>query len=701
MKKSLFLFWVLPMFIHSVAFCEQKIKVACVGNSITFGSGIANREKNSYPAQLQYRLGSEYEVRNFGVSGSTALKMGDRPYVNTPEYGKSLAFLPDVVLLKLGTNDSKSHNFKHAKEFKESVRSLVESYKQLPTSPRVVLITPLRCYRPEDNGISNKRIREYYVPLLEQLALECGVEIFDGYSLFGEEWNGALFPDKLHPSALGATVMADQLSRYLQFERDSLFTVSEKLEDGTLMNFHGFTGVNFMMGDVACKIVAPKVANKHKGWVLRARFWGHEPQFDIKMLELGYHVAYCDVADLYGCPQAVERWNSFYQLMTKLGLNKKVVLEGMSRGGLIVYNWAVKNRDKVSAIYADAPVMDVKSWPAGKGAYGGSQADMEQAMKVYGWSDVDLMEWDKNPVDHARKLAKSKTPILHVVGMTDNVVPVAENTALFKERLEAAGGSMELICKENVGHHPHSLKAPEAIVRFVLKAEGLYVNPCMVAVPGSEYRQGAGWTKGAEWHTVAMEIEKVLTSKNPRVMMLGNSITQATSLNRTCVTHKVGVDAFGKCFPGFDWESAGISGDKVANLLWRVQQPAYKEVSPEYVVISIGVNDLLANAASANEVYEGIVQLTKLAGEQYPNAKVLTMGLLPCTANERVKGDYMNIQSRLRKTKFAKNITHIDPTTYFMDEDLNLKPGLYSGDRIHLTAKGYEQWGQLLKEYVN
>ena len=86
---------------------NQIIKVACVGNSITYGAGISNREKNAYPAQLQYYLGDGYEVRNFGSNGATAQSDGDYPYVHTRAYGKSKNFLPDIVLIKLGTNDTK------------------------------------------------------------------------------------------------------------------------------------------------------------------------------------------------------------------------------------------------------------------------------------------------------------------------------------------------------------------------------------------------------------------------------------------------------------------------------------------------------------------------------------------------------------------------------------------------------------------
>jgi pimeloyl-ACP methyl ester carboxylesterase len=131
--------------------------------------------------------------------------------------------------------------------------------------------------------------------------------------------------------------------------------------------------------------------------MIRARFWGHEPQTDIALLEHGFHIVYCDVADLYGSDKAVQRWNSFYKRMVKAGFNKKVALEGMSRGGLIVYNWAAQNPEKVACIYADAPVMDFKSWPMGQGKSAGSAMDTkqryEESINCHFCSKYQLFEW--------------------------------------------------------------------------------------------------------------------------------------------------------------------------------------------------------------------------------------------------------------------------------------------------------------------
>ena len=222
--------------------------------------------------------------------------------------------------------------------------------------------------------------------------------------------------------------------------------------------FHGFD----MYVDGGHKIVAPKKVAPGKPWVWRARFWGHEPQFDVAMLEKGFHVVYCDVADLYGNDEAVARWNAFYnKLTTQHRLGPKPILEGMSRGGLIIYRWAAANPDKVAAIYGDAPVMDFKSWPG--------PTKWQRCIARYGLTTETAKTYQGNPVDILEPIAKANIPIIHVVGDTDEVVPVAKNTSIAEERYKNLGGIFKVIHKAGVGHHPHSLKDPTPIVEFLEK----------------------------------------------------------------------------------------------------------------------------------------------------------------------------------------------------------------------------------------
>ena len=235
---------------------------------------------------------------------------------------------------------------------------------------------------------------------------------------------------------------------------------AQNLWPGQKGNFHGFDQYDFKVDDLNCRVVTPQKIATGKPWIWRARFFGHEPQTDIALLNLGYHVAYCDVAGLYGAPAAVDRWDRFHRfLVEKHQFSTKPSLEGMSRGGLIIFNWAAKNPDKVSCIYADAPVCDFKSWPGLK----------PELLKAYDLTKEEAETYRHNPVDQLLPLAKARIPLLHVVGQIDRVVPVAENTDLIEKRYQELGGSIKVIRKENIGHHPHSLQDPKPIVDFILE----------------------------------------------------------------------------------------------------------------------------------------------------------------------------------------------------------------------------------------
>ncbi len=219
------------------------------------------------------------------------------------------------------------------------------------------------------------------------------------------------------------------------------------------------------------KIVFPNKMHANKYWIWRARFWGHEPQVDKALLEKGFHLVYVDVANLFVNKEAVEIWNQFYKYcIEEYKLNPKVVLEGMSRGGLIIYNWASQNTDKVSCIYADAPVCDIKSWPGGMFKGAGSTADWELCLKAYGLDTLTVKNYNDIPIYNCIKVAKANIPVIHVYGDADTVVPYEENTALLAKNFRNAGGKIELIAKKGIGHHPHSLQNPKPIVDFILNS---------------------------------------------------------------------------------------------------------------------------------------------------------------------------------------------------------------------------------------
>ena len=240
---------------------------------------------------------------------------------------------------------------------------------------------------------------------------------------------------------------------------------------GTVSDWNGFSKHDFEVDGKPALVVVPQKPAAGMPWVWHGEFFGHKPAPDIALLEKGYHIAYLKVQDMLGSPGAVEHWNAFYQeLTTRYGLSKKPSLVGLSRGGLYCYNWAAANPDKVSCIYADAPVCDFKSWPGGKGQGKGDPKNWERVLKLWGFKDeAEALAAKVNPVDNLAPLAKSGVPLLHVYGDADEVVPWQENTGVIAQRYKALGGSITLIAKPGVGHHPHGLDDSTPIVDFILK----------------------------------------------------------------------------------------------------------------------------------------------------------------------------------------------------------------------------------------
>lgn len=683
---------------------EKLVKIACVGNSITYGAGIVNRESNSFPVQLGNYLGENFEVENFGVSGTTALKQGDYPYISTDVYQQSLKYKPDIVFIKLGTNDTKPQNRIYMDRFKQDYLQLIHSYRRLPSHPRIILLTPVRCFLEGNESISDSLLQTDVIPVLEQIAMEEELEIVNLHNLFGNVWEEHVMPDRLHPSSIGAGRIAERLYNYLTASTNSQGTVIKNfpLKPIEQFNFHGYKGFMYQNGAVRYYIVEPHWVANDSPWIWRARFWGHEPQVDIALLESGFYLTYCDVSDMYGSPEAVERWNEFYALAIRAGLNKKVVLEGMSRGGLIIYNWAASNLDKVACIYADAPVMDFKSWPLGLGLSVGSEEDANRLLKAYKFQTVkDALVWQNNPVDHAGILAKAKIPLLHVVGDVDDVVPVSENTAVFAKRLAEHGYSLKMIHKPHVGHHPHSLNNPQSIVDFILEATGLKKNKCVHPVCGNEYRSGAGWSEGSDWHSVSQEISSLLAGKHLNLLLLGNSITQGFGGNRQKVVYKPGKKYMDEVCGDNNWESAGISGDCTQHLLWRLLHGQYEKCEADNIVLTIGINNLISGD-NPKDVAEGIRRCAEETCKRFPKSRIILFGVLPAgkDADCEMRIQCNRVHDLLAQMKID-GVKYVNPTNWFINPDGSLKKDLYSGDFIHLTADGYKVWCGHIKNLMD
>lgn len=240
---------------------------------------------------------------------------------------------------------------------------------------------------------------------------------------------------------------------------------------GDPTKWHNYDRYDFTVDGHAGLVIAPPKPATGRPWLWHGEFFGHRPEPDFALLEAGFHIAYMSVPNQLGSPSAVASWDRFYEILTqKYQLSRKPALIGLSRGGLYCYNWAAANPDKVACIYGDAPVCDFKSWPGGRGGGQGSPKDWQLVIKRYGFaSEAEALAYDKNPVDNLQPLAKARVPLLHVYGDADEIVPWRENTGLLAERYKQLGGSITLINKPGVGHHPHGLDDPQPIVDFIIR----------------------------------------------------------------------------------------------------------------------------------------------------------------------------------------------------------------------------------------
>ena len=186
----------------------QPIKVACVGNSVTFGMGIKNPAEK-YPAQLQVMLGINYEVKNFGYSGATLLKNGYRPYWNLPEFNESLNFKPDIVIIHLGLNDTDPRAWpKFRDEFVRDYTNLIDTFKTINPKAEVKIcrLTPILTEHPRFKSST----RDWYWQVqdaIETIAEVNNVELIDLHSPLHRRPD--LFPDALHPTGEGAKIIAE------------------------------------------------------------------------------------------------------------------------------------------------------------------------------------------------------------------------------------------------------------------------------------------------------------------------------------------------------------------------------------------------------------------------------------------------------------------------------------------------------------
>lgn len=409
--------------------------VVCVGDSITKGVGADPGQ--DYPSQLARALGAGYEVRGYGVNGATAGRHTRRPFRARPECQAALAADPAVVVIMLGTNDTKPACFKDRATLVADIEALAESFLALPGRPRVLLCKPPMIFAEGD--INERTLAAEVLPAVEQAASALGIPVIDCHGPF--VGRGDLVPDGVHPNTAGAGLIATTVAAAITAAPPA--TPANAGFPGTEREWQGFRRHEFECDGRPCVVTVPAAAAAGRPWLWRARF-PEKPAGDRELLEKGFHVAYIDTVGMFANARSLAHWDAFHALLTRRhGLSTKPALLGISRGGLNIHKWAAANPDKVSCIVGVAPVCDIRSWPGGKGLSGGHGGSWRQLLDAYGMTEEQALAYRENPVDLLEPLARAGIPVLHVYSPQDEAVPYEENTRIVAERLTALGGEFK------------------------------------------------------------------------------------------------------------------------------------------------------------------------------------------------------------------------------------------------------------------
>ena len=188
---------------------DGQIRVACVGDSITYGCMVSNWTKNNYPTQLGNMLGGEYCVNNFGYSGRAAMFSADHPYVGDTLYRQSIQFNPNIVIIMLGSNDTRKTNWRGLDDYVEDYKAIITSYMRLESVEKIYIMSPPPAFRVNGKNpynINPELLRDVVRDAVVQIAAEFELIYIDMYAVFEDK--AGLFVDGAHPNAKGAKLMA-------------------------------------------------------------------------------------------------------------------------------------------------------------------------------------------------------------------------------------------------------------------------------------------------------------------------------------------------------------------------------------------------------------------------------------------------------------------------------------------------------------
>ena len=345
-------------------------------------------------------------------------------------------------------------------------------------------------------------------------------------------------------------------------------------------------------------------------WIWRAYFPTWHTEMDDILLAKGYHIAYVDASDMFGSPESMAIWDRFYgYLVNNYQLSSRAVLEGVSRGGLYVHNWAKRNPTKVACIYAEVPVCDFTTWPKEV-----SPHDWEMLKKAYRFtSDEEAIAYKDMPIHNLKGLGALEVPILHSINLSDQIVPPLRNSMTFGHRYLQEGGPYGAIpmekafnVKQMKGHHFY-LERIDEIADFMMK----HSYPVKPMLQAKAFHQLNGTT-------VLRSKAKALQKKELNIAFLGGSITYNPGWRNHLEAY------FRSRFPDtkLNFLMAGIPSLGSVPHAFRFQTDVLDHMVPDILFFESVVNDGSNGYAISDQQksVEGIIRNTKKLN---PNADII------------------------------------------------------------------------------
>lgn len=469
---------------------HSPIRLAVVGASIAVGYGTPDHERDSYPSQLSGMLGTNWLVRNFGVSGTTLIHSGDSPYIKTKEYQEALAYQPDVLIIDLGGNDSKPFNYEaHPGDFVPDYEAMATAFRQANSKVRIYAALPVPAF-PDNYGIRDSVIVSKIIPATTQAASLAHLSVIDLHTPLATR--GADFPDRVHPNTAGAKTIAEFIFNILEKDYPTSFAAAQPLKhlpglkgidvwkDVEYANVDGHSLKLDLYVPENLSAPVPLVIDIHGGgWMALDK----NEMIARGLIGRGFAVASIDYrlsgvatfpAQIYDCKAAV-RWLRAHA--AEYGWNPdKIGAWGDSAGGHLV---------SLLGLTADNPALE------GNEGNTNVSSRVQAVCDFYGPSDLwttdhhlaDSVADNAVPrllgglieqnVDKARLasplfyVSSNACPFLIVHGDKDPIVPLQQSIAL-NDAMQKAGVPTQLYVVKGGGHgfgEPHAYELVEAFFK--------------------------------------------------------------------------------------------------------------------------------------------------------------------------------------------------------------------------------------------